>query len=99
MRGSSPWRTASPICAWWLVVRPGPLAALGPRGDARRASLPGAAAQLHQRLGGAIACWSRPLAIASIPYGYVATGGGPWRIGDQAAVIPSFSGDGIAIAL
>ena len=82
-----------------LVVRRGHLAALGQRWDALLAALRGAAPQLDQRLGGAIACWSRPLAIASIPYGYVATGGGPWRIGDQAAVIPSFSGDGIAIAL
>lgn len=82
-----------------LVVRRGHLAALGQRWDALLAALRGAAPQLDQRLAGAIACWGRPLAIASIPYGYVATGGGPWRIGDQAAVIPSFSGDGIAIAL
>jgi menaquinone-9 beta-reductase len=40
------------------------------------------------------------LAIASIPYGYVQNRSiGLWCIGDQAAVIPSFSGDGIAIAL
>jgi flavin-dependent dehydrogenase len=40
------------------------------------------------------------MAIASIPYGFVqARGVGPWRLGDQAAVIPSFTGDGIAIAL
>jgi flavin-dependent dehydrogenase len=60
--------------------------------------------QLDRRLGGALACWRRPLAIASIPYGFVATAErgparGPWRLGDQAAVIPSFAGDGIAIAL
>ena len=55
---------------------------------------------LHQRLSGAEPCSDRPLAIASIPYGYVQSRNiGPWCIGDQAAVIPSFSGDGIAIAL
>jgi hypothetical protein len=33
------------------------------------------------------------------PYGYVQNRSiGLWCIGDQAAVIPSFSGDGIAIA-
>ena len=38
--------------------------------------------------------------MASIPYGYVQElGDGPWRVGDQAAVIPSFAGDGISIAL
>ncbi len=46
----------------------------------------------------------RPLAISSIPYGYCAGATEqapitPWRLGDQAAVIPSFCGDGMAIAL
>ncbi len=44
--------------------------------------------------------WPRPLAISPIPYGYLAADTrGPWRVGDQAAVIPSFTGDGISIAL
>jgi flavin-dependent dehydrogenase len=56
---------------------------------------------LDARLGGATPCWRRPLALASIPYGYVVPTAvdGPYRLGDQAAVIPSFSGDGMAIAL
>jgi menaquinone-9 beta-reductase len=55
---------------------------------------------LHHRLTGADPCWNRPLAISSIPYGYVKRfSDGPWHLGDQAAVIPSFSGDGISIAL
>jgi len=43
----------------------------------------------------------RPLAIARVPYGHLAGPGhdGLWRLGDQAAVIPSFCGDGMAIAL
>src|SRR6201999_3729739 len=45
-------------------------------------------------------CWDRPLAISSIPYGYVRREGDDvWRLGDQAAVIPSFAGDGMSIAL
>jgi flavin-dependent dehydrogenase len=83
-----------------LVVRQRQLAALGQRWDALLAALRAASPHLDRRLAGSLACWSRPLAIASIPYGYVATTGrGPWLLGDQAAVIPSFSGDGIAIAL
>lgn len=43
----------------------------------------------------------RPLAIARVPYGHLArpANDGVWRLGDQAAVIPSFCGDGMAIAL
>jgi flavin-dependent dehydrogenase len=55
---------------------------------------------LRQRLQGATALWERPLAVSPIPYGYLAGGvPGLWRVGDQAAVIPSFTGDGISIAL
>jgi flavin-dependent dehydrogenase len=44
--------------------------------------------------------WQRPLAISPIPYGYhAARPGSLWCIGDQAAVIPSFTGDGMSIAL
>ena len=44
----------------------------------------------------------RPLAISSIPYGFVrrdAVASNVYAIGDQAAVIPSFTGDGMSIAL
>jgi menaquinone-9 beta-reductase len=87
-----------------LVVRRRRLAALGQRWDALLAALRAASPHLDRRLAGALPCASRPLAITSIPYGHVATedataGCGPWRLGDQAAVIPSFAGDGIAIAL
>ena len=55
---------------------------------------------LCQRLSGAEALHARPLAISPIPYGYLNTRQGAlWRVGDQAAVIPSFTGDGISIAL
>ena len=56
--------------------------------------------EIHERLFAATALWQRPLAISPIPYGYLASQPGAlWCIGDQAAVIPSFTGDGMAIAL
>lgn len=55
---------------------------------------------LRQIFSGSRALWPRPLAISSIPYGYLAEQErGLWCVGDQAAVIPSFTGDGISIAL
>jgi flavin-dependent dehydrogenase len=55
---------------------------------------------IAQRLIGATALWERPLAVSSIPYGHLATHlSGLWCVGDQAAVIPSFTGDGMSIAL
>lgn len=44
----------------------------------------------------------RPLTISHVPYGYVAPPAPDdplFRLGDQAAVIPSFCGDGMAIAV
>jgi flavin-dependent dehydrogenase len=56
--------------------------------------------RVAQRLNGATPLWQRPLAVSSIPYGHLAShSDGLWRIGDQAACIPSFTGDGMSIAL
>lgn len=58
---------------------------------------------LDLRLRDACLLWPRPASIARIPYGYLcadhASAEGLYRVGDQAAVIPSFTGEGIAIAL
>jgi menaquinone-9 beta-reductase len=55
---------------------------------------------LSRRLDGARACWQKPLALSAIPYGHLQRkADGLWRLGDQAVVIPSFSGDGMSIAL
>jgi flavin-dependent dehydrogenase len=56
---------------------------------------------LAMRLEGAEPLLSSPIAISHIPYGYIrkTTDAGLYCIGDQAAVIPSFTGDGISIAL
>jgi len=56
---------------------------------------------LAMRLDGAKPLLDKPITITHIPYGYLrrATEDGLYCIGDQAAVIPSFTGDGISIAL
>lgn len=59
---------------------------------------------LGERLTSAEAQLERPLTIAGLPYGFVHRpqvhdAPGLFRTGDQAAVIPSFSGDGVSIAL
>ncbi|MGC2396494.1 MAG: FAD-dependent monooxygenase [Rhodomicrobium sp.] len=55
---------------------------------------------LKDRLDGAASLMDKPLAISGLPFGHVAwESGGVWRLGDQAATIPSFSGDGMSIAL
>lgn len=60
-----------------------------------------ASPHLAHYLEGAEPLLEKPLALSAIPYGYLceSTEDGLWRLGDQAAVIPSFSGDGISIAL
>jgi menaquinone-9 beta-reductase len=56
---------------------------------------------LAMRLDGAAPLLDKPIAITHIPYGYIrrTTEDGLYCVGDQAAVIPSFTGDGISIAL
>jgi flavin-dependent dehydrogenase len=56
---------------------------------------------LAMRLDGAEPLLDRPIVVTHIPYGYIrrTTEDGLYCIGDQAAVIPSFTGDGISIAL
>jgi len=56
---------------------------------------------LAARLEGAKPLLEKPLALSSIPYGMLLRDAKPdlWRLGDQTAVTPSFSGDGMSIAL
>jgi hypothetical protein len=56
---------------------------------------------LAMRLDGAQPLLDKPITVTHIPYGYLrrSTEDGLYCIGDQAAVIPSFTGDGISIAL
>ena len=86
-----------------LVVRQARLTTLGGAWPALLDHVTRAVPLLGRRLDGAVGLHERPLAIATIPYGFVATAAtarpGLWRLGDQAAVIPSFCGDGMSIAL
>jgi flavin-dependent dehydrogenase len=59
---------------------------------------------LDERLDGAVEQLDRPLTIAGVPYGYrhrPRSDDSPrfYRAGDQMAVIPSFSGDGMSMAM
>lgn len=75
---------------------------LGGSWGALLAAIESESAHLRLRLSGAVAVLERPLTLSRIPYGYLrrdAAEPGLWYLGDQAAVIPSFSGDGMSIAL
>ena len=83
-----------------LLIRQDRLHALGHRWDRVLAAIRSESVHLDARLVGARPCWANPLALSAIPYGHVqGRADGLWRLGDQAAVIPSFSGDGMSIAL
>lgn len=86
-----------------LVVRKSTFARVGKSWPALLDHLTGSCPHLADRLGGAQPCWEEPLAIASLPFGFLAMterqDAGLYRLGDQVSVIPAFSGNGIAIAL
>jgi flavin-dependent dehydrogenase len=84
-----------------LVLQRQRLARLGGTWEGVLAHLAATAAPLAEKLSIAQPLWEKPLTITAIPYGLVQdkTEPGLWRLGDQAAVIPSFSGDGMSIAL
>ncbi len=67
------------------------------RGGDARACL--AHPHVAARLEGASAMPDRLLSVAGMPYGFLAPPADFFRLGDQAAVIPSFAGAGVAIAL
>ena len=83
-----------------LVVRKSALRAAGGGWPALFEALLAACPSLAERLKGGWPSTPKPLAAAQIPYGHVrARSDGLWRLGDQAAVIPSFAGEGMSIAL
>jgi len=83
------------------VVQKRYIAPLGHRWESFLAKMQQDCPHLAMRLAGAEPLLAKPLAITHIPYGYLRcnTDDGLYCIGDQAAVIPSFTGDGISIAL
>jgi flavin-dependent dehydrogenase len=88
-----------------LIIEKATLQSLGGRWENVLAMMQQDCPHLAERLRGAEPLLERPLAVSSLPYGFVrsravqAQHGGVWSLGDQAAVIPSFTGDGMAIAL
>ena len=83
-----------------LAVRRRSFAAAGKTWNGLMTTLMGTCPGLARRARGAEPETDKPLAIGAIPYGHVQRrADGLWRIGDQAAVIPSFAGEGMAIAL
>ena len=92
------------VASFCLLASTARLAASGGTFGALMEALRRECPTLDARLAGATAMLPRPLAISRVPYGFLhraapADPPGLFRLGDQAAVIPSFSGDGIAIAL
>jgi menaquinone-9 beta-reductase len=83
------------------VVQHRHLARAGNRWESFLAKMQEDCPHLAMRLAGAEPLLTKPIAITHIPYGYIrrTTENGLYCVGDQAAVIPSFTGDGISIAL
>ncbi|SPE19068.1 FAD dependent oxidoreductase [Candidatus Sulfotelmatomonas gaucii] len=83
------------------VIQQRYLARVGHRWENLLAKMKQDCPHLAMRLDGAEPLLAKPIAITHIPYGFIrrTTEEGLYCIGDQAAVIPSFTGDGISIAL
>jgi len=83
------------------VVQQRHLARMGHRWENFLAKMQQDCPHLAMRLAGAKPVLDKPIAITHIPYGFIrrTTEDGLYCVGDQAAVIPSFTGDGISIAL
>ena len=86
-----------------LLVTRARFAALGRNWDALFSALL-TEPLLARRLGDAQPLLPKPLTISGVPYGFIhraspSDSARLFRMGDQAGVIPSFSGDGMSIAL
>jgi flavin-dependent dehydrogenase len=87
-----------------LLVSPERYQASGGRFDGLLQSLMAEVPHLARRLSAAVPLIDRPLAIASVPYGFrwrppAPEARSPLPVGDQALVIPSFTGDGMGLSL
>jgi flavin-dependent dehydrogenase len=89
------------IANFCLVVKRWYFARAGLRWEGLLAKMQQDCPHLAMRLDGAEPLLDKPIVVTHIPYGYIrrTTDDGLYCIGDQAAVIPSFTGDGISIAL
>ena len=84
-----------------LLVTGARLAAAGGNWVGLLAALRRECGHLEDRLNGSDELLDRPITISGVPYGYLHNdnGDGIYRLGDQFAVIPSFSGDGMSMAM
>jgi flavin-dependent dehydrogenase len=85
-----------------LALTPATFQCAGKTWETLLAAWAHAAPPFAARLRGATPCWPKPLAVAGVPYGFVhrpTDAPSLFRLGDQMAVIPSFCGDGMAMAL
>ncbi len=87
-----------------MLNRTAAVRTIGASWGALRDWLSGEAPHLATRLAAAVPLAGRTLAVAGVPYGHLHAPEpdappGLFRLGDQAAVIPSLAGDGVAIAL
>lgn len=85
----------------WVLHR-SLLQRIGPGWGAQAGYLAEQSGVLADLLQGASPQWDKPTAVASIPYGYLrrdSIAPNLFPLGDQLAVIPSFTGDGMSIAL
>ncbi len=88
-----------PLC--W-VMEASQLKRIGAGWAEQAAYLSRASELMGDLLSGAKPLAAKPVAISGMPYGFLRRepiGDGVFPLGDQLAVIPSFTGDGIAIAL
>ena len=83
------------------VVQQRYLAGAGNRWENFLAKMQQDCPHLAMRLAGAEPLLAKPITITHIPYGYIrrTSEDGLYCIGDPAAVIPTFTGDGISVAL
>jgi flavin-dependent dehydrogenase len=86
-----------------FLVDPQRHALCGGHFDRLIADLAAEVPHLARRLDAAVPLLDRPLAISGVPYGFLMPQGGSgyglWPVGDQAGVIPSFTGMGMSLAL
>lgn len=86
--------------AW--VMRQSLVRTLGANWMAQREHLARQSSFVGDLLSGAKPLMAKPLAVAAIPYGFLRSARiapNVFPVGDQLAVVPSFTGDGMAIAL
>jgi flavin-dependent dehydrogenase len=89
------------VALCWVMHRP-LLQRIGPSWHSQAQYFSQQSEILGNLVQGARPEWEKPIAVAGIPYGYLrhaSIAPNVFPLGDQLAVIPSFTGDGMAIAL